>query len=205
MTPEEKQSLQELQIVFSKTGALALADLIENQDRYKAALSSAINPWQPMETAPAYAGPGFDPILVADEHGNAELAWRRSEDRWASAADSDYDVVPVCWMPLPELPADIAATKKKNEAEAAARQEENRKINEQREAERQARSIVVAKPYDGCLVRASNGYRIYKVEHSRKRWIIDAGVFNRLGYDWNAVKIITPQEEHEIITGEEIK
>lgn len=58
---------------------------------------------------------------------------------------------------------------------------------------------------DGSLVRAEKDEKVYLVSEGGKRHITSAALFNKLGYRWNAINLISPEELGSYLGGETVK
>jgi hypothetical protein len=49
-----------------------------------------------------------------------------------------------------------------------------------------------------------SGVNVYVIENGVRRWIPDEKTFNSMGYDWNAIKVISDSELSSIPKGADI-
>lgn len=58
---------------------------------------------------------------------------------------------------------------------------------------------------DVALIKEEKGYKVYKLENGAKRWIKTAAVFNKLGFDWNAIAPVNAVEFNSYSEGDAIE
>ena len=63
---------------------------------------------------------------------------------------------------------------------------------------------MIQMPKSQLLLRGS-GDKIYRIENDKRRWINNAVLFSRLGYDWNSVLTVSEAQLKNIPEGEPIK
>lgn len=63
---------------------------------------------------------------------------------------------------------------------------------------------MIQMPKSQLLLRGS-GDKIYRIENDKRRWINNAVLFSRLGYDWNSVLTVSDAQLKNIPEGEPLK